>query len=312
MRFLVVLFVVCLTVDSKAQNLVPNPSFEEALQCPWSLGVFEVCVKDWYNPTLAFPDYYNACDHTGFGVPHNDVGYQQARTGHAYGGLVVFTDPNVPGPPDYREYIASQLTEPLEQDTPYCVTLYTCMAGGLSQNQCAVSNIGLYLGVDSVYDNQKDTLSYTPQIQNDPLLLLQDTLNWMKISGTFVAQGGEQYIVIGNFSPNDQTNAVNISNNEAYYYIDDVSVERFSQVGLSANALVDASAGLQLFPNPTIDFLRYQSSEPAVRVSVYDATGREISRPVVNPIDVSRLCSGAYVLELTTARHRYHQRFVKQ
>ena len=43
------------------------------------------------------------------------------------------------------------------------------------------------------------TNTIQPQVQWDSTKYFTDTLNWVKISGTFIAQGGEQYLTIGNF-----------------------------------------------------------------------------------------------------------------
>ncbi|MEX2379920.1 MAG: gliding motility-associated C-terminal domain-containing protein [Vicingaceae bacterium] len=59
-----------------------------------------------------------------------------------------------------------------------------------------------------------------------------DTSGWVKIEGIYLAEGGEQYLTIGNF--NDDTNtSYHIFNNNAtipssYYYIDDVSLVKIS------------------------------------------------------------------------------------
>ena len=58
--------------------------------------------------------------------------------------------------------------------------------------------------------------------------VITDTLNWIKVSGIYIAQGGEKYITIGNFFDNAHTyeDTLNAQSQyiEAYYYIDDVSV----------------------------------------------------------------------------------------
>lgn len=72
---LIFLFSVC----GYAQNLVPNPSFEDTLQCP--NGDFNN-IKFWINPTSATPDIFNSCSTDGFtGVPVNYFGNQSASMG---------------------------------------------------------------------------------------------------------------------------------------------------------------------------------------------------------------------------------------
>lgn len=314
MRYLFLIVLTCVALESKAQNLVPNPSFEEYDECPFSLGQFHY-VEQWYNPTYAFPAYFNGCangspcDQT-FGVPCNNIGYQMAHSGQAYGDITLWD--SLPSPiPNYRSYIAAKLIAPLEADTLYCAEMFLSLSGNIWGR--SVNKIGFYFSVDSIYDHQKDTLSFLPQIKSNPDSLLIDTLDWTKIEGTFVAQGGEQYIVIGNFHPNSQTIASGQSLfPDSDYFIDDVSVMKCSDV-TSSNALVAAPADLQLYPNPATDIIRYQSSATAVRISIYDAIGKEITiQPTQNhQVDISRLSPGVYVFELVTAQQRFRQRFVK-
>jgi hypothetical protein len=72
--------------------------------------------------------------------------------------------------------------------------------------------------------------SIMPQIANDPATNpLTDKINWMEIKGSFIANGTEEYITIGNFKHSVQSDTINLNFNtpyvhESYYYIDDVSL----------------------------------------------------------------------------------------
>src|SRR5689334_10862519 len=91
----------------KAQNLVPNPSFEIFDTCPDNVD--QVNRAQGWSSFGNTPDYFNTCDSTGnmaVSIPHNALGYQLAADGSAYCGLFnheVF---------EYREYIGSQLINP--------------------------------------------------------------------------------------------------------------------------------------------------------------------------------------------------------
>ncbi len=94
-----------------AQNLVPNPSFEEYEECPTEVGqVFNA--TGWYS-ALESPDYFNACSSSNdvntfaIDVPINHAGFQEPATGSAYIGLFSFFIVD-----DYREYVQCQLLEP--------------------------------------------------------------------------------------------------------------------------------------------------------------------------------------------------------
>ena len=83
-----VLLIVWLSMFSfgKAQNLVPNPSFEDFTTCPTTLGTGGPlqCIP-WIGINSA--DYFNVCGGFLIGVPINILGYQEARTGAAYAGI---------------------------------------------------------------------------------------------------------------------------------------------------------------------------------------------------------------------------------
>src|SRR5688572_10882613 len=104
-----------------AQSLVPNHSFEEYTQCPWSLFVFNSVVPPWFSGNATSASYFNACDNPqgcqwGMGVPCNNAGYQPARTGNAYAAIALYSAVTS----NARNYIEVALTEPLQGDTTYC------------------------------------------------------------------------------------------------------------------------------------------------------------------------------------------------
>jgi hypothetical protein len=95
----------------------------------------------------------------------------------------------------------------------------------------AISNYGMYFGNGSIDTITKCTwpITYlTPQIENSAGIIT-DTLNWVAITGTFVANGTEKYMVLGNFKSNAATNTLQLNTptlttQSADIYVDDVSV----------------------------------------------------------------------------------------
>jgi hypothetical protein len=76
----------------------------------------------------------------------------------------------------------------------------------------------------------------SPRIGSPGGKYLSDTLNWMKISGSYVAKGNETYLSLGNFRDWNQTNYIqnnHCMNCVGYYYIDDVSI---IEINTKANA----------------------------------------------------------------------------
>jgi OOP family OmpA-OmpF porin len=98
--------IICLLLccsQLKAQNLVPNPSFEDYNNCPSSISngypiAYSPAYHNfptalyWVTPLITTPDYFNICDTTkqGHGVPDNSAGFQIPHSGNAYAGMGIW------------------------------------------------------------------------------------------------------------------------------------------------------------------------------------------------------------------------------
>ena len=222
-KFYFIALQMLLVFTLNAQNLVPNGSFEDFSSCPTTLSQIFLATG-WSQPTAGTSDYYNAC-HTGnqVGVPVNFVGVQNALTGQGYAGFI----PHYVPIPNYREYIQATLTEPLIEGFCYELEMFTSAAENWPMN--GISHVGMYLSVSPPSIEPNGQILATPQIYYPNTVL--DTDNWVQLSGTFVATGGEQYITIGNFFENGiyaiepLAPPNNSGEDGAYYYIEDVRVE---------------------------------------------------------------------------------------
>ena len=209
---------------------MPNWSFEDTLHCPQSNSIpgnQEIGnAVGWYNPTQESPDYYNQCApfSTSVGVPSNGVGYQNARTGVAYVGIYTYDLENI----NNREYVEVKLQDSLQRNKKYCVSFYVSLADNY---QYANNSIGAYFSTILVSTGSAGVLPYIPQIENPSTNALTSKIDWTEVLGSFIANGGEQYITIGNFEDDAHTDTVYVGGGIqgigwacAYYYIDDVSV----------------------------------------------------------------------------------------
>ena len=222
-----------------SDNLVYNPSFEEYRECPRkidALGTLTI-VDAWFQPTAGSADYYNVCGSRDCGVPKNKLGIQDAHFGKGFCGIYCSKT-------DYREYLQTQLKEPLRAGEVYRVSFYVSLS---EYSSGAVATIGALFTPDRIGDTVRSVLMnkeirqiapgvsqtvasyYEPQVVNDYDRVLSDTKGWTLVSGTFIAEGGEQYLTIGNFYPASQSNVVDLDSLTyllpgAYYYLDDVSL----------------------------------------------------------------------------------------
>jgi gliding motility-associated-like protein len=214
LRFFCALLFTWSGLSSYAQNLVPNESFEINPQCPYQLTL--ICwdfAPPWDCATEGTCDLYHECAGGGIGVPNNLLGFQAAHSGAAYAGFL-----GTSTAPNRREYFIVPLVDTLEAGTWYDLLFYL----SLPEESCGIEHIGAYFARTYEYVNNDDPLPFVPQIETD-YGFLDDMVEWMPISGCYQAEGGEVFLIIGNFRDDDNTPLdPNCDSSFTYYYIDDV------------------------------------------------------------------------------------------
>ena len=114
-------------------------------------------------------------------------------------------------------------------DTTYCLSFFVSRADKIPYS---VKNIGAYFSSTLPTMGGNQYLNYTPQIINQSGFLT-DTINWVEVQGCYTALGGEQYITIGNFNSNANTDTMKTGTNNlvapsasgyAYYYLDSITL----------------------------------------------------------------------------------------
>ncbi|MEI2758775.1 MAG: T9SS type A sorting domain-containing protein [Bacteroidia bacterium] len=297
-------------IKADSQNLVLNPSFEDTIACPTTTAIPMQC-EYWYTANIGSPDYFSEQPDIFCGtspVPLSNAGYQYARTGIAYVGLGTFVSSIFPNGINRREYIGGELSDTLKQGHEYCVSFYISVAEELKY---VTDGIGLYLSIDSAVDYTINTnLPFVPQISNPSGNIIYDTLNWVQISGTYIANGGEKYFTIGNFKDDANTLIDSINNNVpqsryvSYLFIDDVSVIDCT-VGISeVNNNKDIG---RLYPNPARTTVYYESelndNENGL-LELYDMLGNKLSAYTLNhgknkiTIGTSGYARGVYMVKV--------------
>jgi outer membrane protein OmpA-like peptidoglycan-associated protein len=226
--------------DTSRVNLVFNGSFEEYRFCPKRVDAVGILINvdGWYQPTKGSADYFNTCGSRECGVPKNKLGEQLPHDGEGYCGIYCSKN-------DYREYLQTRLRRKLRAGDSIRLTFFVSLS---EQSTGAVATLGGLFTKEDIYDTVRsillhkeyETLSddifqviattYTPQVMNPPDVPLTDTRNWQCVTGIFVADGGEQYITLGNFNTAERSGYVEPDSlvrllPGSYYYIDDVFVE---------------------------------------------------------------------------------------
>lgn len=207
-------------------NYVPNPSFEvtKDIPCYWNqgLGKFEKWFIDWSSPTETTPDLLSTqSKSTCWSHPEkNNGGKQYPRSGVNMIGMKFY---GVGGTDTYwHEYIQIELEKPLKKDSLYYAEFWVNLSSKASK---ACDNIGIYFSHSLYNTRNRLPLIMTPQI-NSGKIIKPGISKWRKVKGVFMANGGEKYLMIGNFYSDDQTNIERIPGGRdgAYYFIDDVKV----------------------------------------------------------------------------------------
>jgi len=216
-----------LCFSAKAQNLVPNSSFEEYFRCPASFSTDrrDFYLPGWSSANKGTPDHYHQCSWGDNDVPFNWAGQSNAHSGMGYSGIYTWSNNGK----NYREYIQVELKQPLTKGAKYRVEFYFKLS---SYSVFATDRIGLVFS-DSVLNRSDDKLiRHTPAINhtNDQPFTGE---KWELASMEYSARGGERVAIIGNFHDDKATHHKRIESHagksfmlsaSAYYYIDDVSI----------------------------------------------------------------------------------------
>jgi hypothetical protein len=280
-----------------AQNLVPNGDFEVHSACPSDVAQLNLALP-WLTPTIGTSDYFNQCaTNPNVRVPYNTAGYQMAHSGDGYAGIILFYQYIGQGY-NYREYLQVQLTSVLINNTSYHFEMYVSLA---EINYFSVSDIGIYFS-DTLISNPSDSpLPFTPQINNTTGQLV-DSINWILVSGNYVAHGGEQYLIIGNFKNDSLTDTLIVNPifpaaRFAYYFVDDITLSVETGIG---EQIKNSSA--TIYPNPFTTQLNIKlASNERAQLILYDIASRKLLQQAFTnsvSINTTPLESGIYFYEV--------------
>jgi len=292
---------------SQPLNLVLNGSFEEIESCPVEYGQLSKAIG-WHSPSDGTPDLYSSCDPSNFvGVPLNSIGYEYAHHGENYAG--VFCYDNLA---EVREYIQQVLTSPLVQGKRYFLSYSFSMS---DKSQYKILNLGVVISSDSTYSTTtRPIIAPLAAIKLETGASL-GRIGWYTTEDQFIAHGGEQYITIGNFNYDADTDTVfeplpdsgMITYAKSYYYIDDIHLECMEPEGCDDIGIktIDYKR-FKCYPNPARDrlFVGTGVSEGIITIEVIDITGRKClskefnGEPIIS-LTLNLLQPGFYVLRVS-------------
>ena len=273
LRALLPSLTIALAVMATAQaNLVPNGSFEDTVNCAVVTQSTIYKATHWYNPNNATPDVWD-CDLDRLcGMAMSPAGsnqlFQYAYEGTRHAGIYCWFGP---GSSNSRDYIGVRLIEPMLAGSAYEVSLWVVRR----RMRYAVDHIGVWFGLDSLWQNTTWWLNVSPQLKlrHPSAPYLVDGNEWTRLADTLMAQGGEQWMVIGNFDVADQVDGIIAQSSSlpyAYYFVDQLEVREIGPV----NGI--GQVDLQSWWGPDGLYVRLPQAHPYERVIVSDALGRVV------------------------------------
>jgi outer membrane protein OmpA-like peptidoglycan-associated protein len=226
-KFTLVMMIAINLSAQEEENLVSNGSFESTDGKAKKLSMID-CAMGWTSPTGARADLFVPGKVSEINVPENIYGKEEAREGNNYAGIVAFSYGNKTP----RTYLTAKLAVPLKKGMRYCVKFYVSLA---EASKYASNNVGVNFAKKPFESQDKASIKDVTHVlspEND-VKQINQTYAWYQVCNIYEAQGGEKFITIGNFFPDDKTKSENnkkpkeMKNEQiiaAYYYLDDVSV----------------------------------------------------------------------------------------
>jgi hypothetical protein len=208
---------VCLSAYNQV-NLIKDGSFEDTT-ANWDTWAAYHTLNNWYGVDTSSitgqPVNYwvinslFSSDPNFNKLPSNPYFHQYPKYGHGAIAMVPYYDFIQYYNLQYiRSILKGSLHQQLIAGKQYCATIYVTQSERLDFFN--TNGLGLYFdngGIDTAYTIHHDSSGaytyVTPQVQCG--FLIDDTLNWMKIQGSFTANGTEDHITIGNFLSDSAT-----------------------------------------------------------------------------------------------------------
>jgi hypothetical protein len=303
------------------QNIVPNPNFELYDTCPNSLSQINFATN-WVEPTPATSDYFNSCctltpAYYYPSVPYNYFGYQNdMNNGNGYSGvfaLYYFIGQT------YREYIQAKLTTTLIANQKYFVSLYVSLG---DSSRFGTDDFGILFSSIPINSPSVGALPFFPQISNPQGQFLVSKNNWTKISGSFIAGGNEQYITIGNFKDDLNTDTIRLlpnrpfpsDFNSAYYLIDKICCSTDSTLcNNTPEGIFEYNGSKSSFFYNPISKSIILNSNIYIELMVIDIYGKILKAVQIanqENVDLSGLMNGIYLIILKNKITQEHSKII--
>jgi gliding motility-associated-like protein len=317
---------------ASAQNLVPNPGFEDFHRLPCDQGpdlILADYIKYWFQPISTSSDYWSERSSPLCAFNPGTTIMVKPLDGNGMAGIItaLMTDGVVDR---YQEYLEVKLLRPMTPGKIYQVDFHAYNKPPSDQyDVLEANNLGAVFSDTvisySLTENFPSNLLLPEQVR-DTSVVVNDA-GWKKISGCFTPATAHQYMLIGNFDPiGDATVIRRVYRRRqavAYHLIDEVSVEELSydagnlknsidfchtENEIKLDAFVPGATAYQWEggeSSPSITVNEKQSREYVVKITLAECSFKHMIRVNYIPdVDIGRdtvLCAGEEIS--LTARH---------
>lgn len=241
-----------------SQNYVINPSFEKVRETPSHPSELGFAFP-WSSPNIGTPDLYSSLSRKKeYQIPVNYYGNQDVYNGSLY--AAIFT--SVGQDKYHGEFIQGELIEKLEQNKLYRIEFYYSLADKSNRYE---PTLGACLSEKRLYPTDKFPNKYKYAVKTDNLGELADKENWNKVSGLYVAQGNEQYIIIGKIEQDKLSISTNGEGGYAYYYIDNVLVTLMDSNISNSSLVIDSIEPIKMNQSIVINNIYFESNNSSLK-----------------------------------------------
>lgn len=219
----------CAYGQEDVASLVLNHSFEEYASTPlgwfYTGSDFTRVMKYWESPTAASPDVYGPKVYVPSQWQDKGFGHSQPHGGVSMAGITLMGCEG--GKPHCREYLQIQLTEPLVVNQRYEIALWVKPL----PRSMRIRNIGVVFSEERMHSPVDERIALDPVVEAGEVLISGE---WTCIRNEFYAMEPSEYLVIGNFH-SDADTEYEIVDHEgslsfAYYYVDDVTLVKLPPI----------------------------------------------------------------------------------
>ncbi len=242
------------------QNLVPNPSFELQRSCD-GVNAQTAFSSDFYEPWQTFERergyYINEC-----------LAYSQQlgcthypKDGKGYMTINYRVDEYVTA----VTYLHTKLLEPLQAGETYYLEFF--FDDALPNEMNSTYPVGAFISSSALDVSGTDKIDVKPQVINHTQAPFE-WCTWNKVSGCFVAEGGEEYITVGMFfEPGIHL--------RGFMFVDDIQLVKLEDVakvlGPDRNLCNDEPSNLELdATHPAATRYRWQDGDTNAIYSIKD------------------------------------------